>query len=231
MKTRKRYIIFFVIAAILAAAVFLGAPESAQVAGQNKGIIVIDAGHGGFDGGAVGKLTNIKEDSLNLIVAQKLKTLFEMNGYSVIMTRSDGNAVAATKKADMAQRRKTIDESNADVVISIHMNKFSDTSVSGPMAFYYEKSAEGKTLAELIQIQLNQYLDPPKPRTFKPEDYFILKSSDTPCVLVECGFLSNDREEKLLQQDDYQEKCARAIYRGTVQYLSQRLNPPADTIQ
>lgn len=231
MKARNRYMIFFVIAAILVMAVYFGAPESAQVAGQNKGTILIDAGHGGFDGGAVGRITNIKEDILNLIVSQKLKSLFEMNGYSVVMTRNDGNAVAATKKADMAQRRKIIEGSEADVVISIHMNKFKDTSVSGPMAFYYEKSAEGKTLAELIQIQLNDYLDPPKVRTFKPEDYFILKSSDSPCVLVECGFLSNEREEKLLQQDDYQEKCARAIYRGTVQYLSQRLNPSADTTQ
>jgi len=223
--------IFFSIAAILAAAIYLGAPESAQVLRQSKGTVVIDAGHGGFDGGAVGKLTNIKEDVLKLIVAQKLKALFEMNGYNVIMTRNDGNAVAATKKADMAQRRKTIDESNADAVISIHMNKFKDTTVSGPMAFYFEKSTEGKALAQLIQIQLNEYLDPPKPRTFKPEDYFILKSSETPCVLVECGFLSNEREEKLLQQDDYQEKCARAIYRGAVQYLSQRLSQSAVTIQ
>lgn len=224
MKIRNRYIIFFLLIALTLTAILVTSPESAQVLRQSKGTILIDAGHGGFDGGAVGKLTNVREDVLNLSVANKLKALFELNGYTVIMTRGDDNAVAATKKADMAQRRKMIDEAQADAVISIHMNKFKDTSVAGPMAFYYEKSAEGKKLAELIQIQLNEFLDPPKQRTFKPEDYFILKSGDSPCVLVECGFLSNEREEKLLQQDDYQEKCARAVYRGTVQYLDQRFD-------
>jgi N-acetylmuramoyl-L-alanine amidase len=223
MKTRNRYMIFFLIAAVLITTIFFGAPESTQVFRQSRGTILIDAGHGGFDGGAVGMLTNVREDVLNLNVAHKLKALFELNGYKVVMTRENNEAVASTKGADMARRREIIDNSHADAVISIHMNKFKDTSVSGPMAFYYEESDEGKKLAEIIQIRLNEYLDPPKPRTFKAEDYFILKSGESPCVLVECGFISNEREEELLQQDDYQEKCARAIYRGAVQYLGQRL--------
>jgi N-acetylmuramoyl-L-alanine amidase len=234
MKTVNRYIVFFLIAFALTAVILLGAPQSVQVLRQSKGTVLIDPGHGGFDAGASGKITDVREDVLNLCVAGKLKALFELNGYTVVMTREDNNAVASTKRADMEQRRKIIDETHADTVISIHMNKFRDTSASGPVVFYYEESAEGKKLAELIQIQLNDYLDPPRPRTFKPEKYFILKSGESPCVLVECGFLSNEREEKLLQQDEYQEHCARAIYKGTVEYLNNRFdtdNQENNTVQ
>ncbi len=220
MKIRNRYMVFFLIAAALTVVMLLSAPASAQVISRSRVTIVIDAGHGGFDGGAVGRLTDVREDVLNLAVAKKLERLFVINGYNVIMTREDENAVASTKRADMERRGEIINDSKPDIVISIHMNKFKDTSVSGPMAFYHKDSEEGKILAEFIQKQLNEYLDPPKPRTFKPEDYFMLRAGECPCVLVECGFLSNEREEKLLQDDEYQEKCARAVYRGTAQYLN-----------
>ena len=224
MKTANRYMVFFLAAAFIAALLVLSADPVVPTTGQSRGTVVIDAGHGGFDGGAVGRITKVREDALNLSVARKLKSLFEKNGFEVIMTRDSDEAVGATKKKDMAKRKEIIEACAPDVVISVHMNKFKDTSVSGPMAFYYEKSDEGKRLAELVQTQLNEYLKPPKPRTFKPEDYFILRCGDTPCVLVECGFVSNEREEKLLQQDDYQEKCARAIYKGTAEFLGERLD-------
>jgi N-acetylmuramoyl-L-alanine amidase len=191
---------------------------------QSRGIIVIDAGHGGFDAGASGKVSKVREDVLNLAVAKKLERLLEINGFTVIMTREDDKAIASTKKGDMAKREQIIDEAKPDIVISIHMNKFPDSSVSGPMAFYYEKSEEGKMLAQLIQQQLNEYLEPPKPRTFKPEDYFMLRKGGCPCVLVECGFLSNAREEELLQTDEYQEKCAKAIYKGAAAFFDKTDN-------
>ena len=112
---------------------------------------------------------------------------------------------------------------DADLVISIHMNKFADTSVSGPQVFFYKDSAEGEELAKLIQQALIETLNPPKQRTEHPEDYYILCSGDCPAVIVECGFLSNEREEKLLQDNDYQTECAKAIYRGAVTYLEQRI--------
>jgi N-acetylmuramoyl-L-alanine amidase len=211
--------VYFLIVSILASVLVLVGPASAQVMRQSRGTIVIDAGHGGFDAGASGKVTKVREDILNLAVAKKLQRLFEINGFTVIMTREDDKAIASTKKGDMAKREKIIEESNPDIVISIHMNKFPDSSVSGPMAFYYEKSEEGKMLAQLIQQQLNEYLEPPKPRTFKPENYFMLRKGDCPCVLIECGFLSNAREEELLQTDEYQEKCAKAIYKGVADFF------------
>jgi N-acetylmuramoyl-L-alanine amidase len=188
-----------------------------------KGTIVIDAGHGGFDGGAVGRVSGVHEDGLNLAVAKKLQSLFEKNGYTVIMTREDENAVGGTKDEDMARRREIIGQSGADIVISIHMNKYPDTSVSGPQVFFYEDSTEGEKLARLVQQALIEALDPPKARTEHPEDYYILRSGDCPAIIVECGFLSNEREEALLQEDDYQSRCAKAIYRGVDAYLSQRI--------
>lgn len=222
MKIRNRYMIFFLTVSFISAVLLLLNSASAQVMKQNRGTIVIDAGHGGFDAGASGKATKVREDVLNLAVAQKLRRLFEINGFRVIMTREDDNAVANTKKKDMARREQIIEENKPDAVISIHMNKFPDSSVSGPMAFYYEESEQGKILAQLIQERLNEYLQPPKPRTFKPQNYFMLRHGECPCILVECGFLSNEREEGLLQTEEYQEKTAKAIYLGVDAYFEQR---------
>ena len=221
MSNKYRYMICFIIAAV-AIVLLLLLPDTVQVLNQHNCVVVIDAGHGGFDGGAVGRYTDVREDVLNLTVCQKLASLFEKNGYTVIMTREDENALGDTKDADMARRREIIENANADVVISVHMNKFRDGSVSGPMAFYYADSEDGKELARLIQEQLNEKLTPPKPREFKPERYFMLRAGECPCVLIECGFLSNEREEQLLQTDVYQNKCASAIYCGTAAYLEQR---------
>ena len=142
------------------------------------------------------------------------------------MTREDDKAVASTKKGDMAKREQIIEDTDPDAVISIHMNKFGDASVAGPMAFYYEKSEEGKAMAESIQQYLNEYLQPPRPRTYKPENYFMLRQGEAPSVLVECGFLSNEREEELLQTDEYQEKCAKAIYKGAAEYFDHLYDAP-----
>jgi len=223
MKNTRRYMIFFIIVAVIASLLVV-LPEAAAPAMRTpKGTIVIDAGHGGFDGGAVGRLTGVKEDGINLAIAKKLKLLFEKNGYTVIMTREDENAVGDTKRKDMENRREIIKNAIADIVISIHMNKFPDSSVSGPQVFFYDDSAEGEALAKLIQQELIAALDPPKVRMEHPEDYYILCSGDGPAVIVECGFLSNEREEKLLQEDDYQTLCAKAIYRGVAAYLEQRI--------
>ena len=222
MKRIHRYMVYFLILAVIVAFLLFSTPEVEQAISQSKGIIVVDAGHGGFDSGAIGRYSNVREDVLNLAVAKKLQKLLEDDGYTVIMTREDDEAIAATKDGDMWKRREIIDNANADIVISIHMNKFQSSSVAGPMAFYFEESAEGEKLASFIQQEMNTILQPAKPRTYQAERYYILRSGDCPCVLVECGFLSNEREEWLLQTDDYQDKCACAIFNGAVLYLEQR---------
>ncbi len=222
MKSVYRYIIYFFIVAFTVLLLLMMIPKEQMVMNQSKGIIVIDAGHGGFDGGAIGRFTKVREDELNLAVSKKLQKLFENDGYTVIMTRQDDSAVGATKDGDMWKRRDIIDNSNADIVICIHMNKYQASSVAGPLAFYFEKSTEGKKLAAFIQEEMNEELKPSRPRKHLPERYYILRSGECPCVLVECGFLSNEREERLLQTDDYQAKCANAIFRGAIIYLRQR---------
>lgn len=226
MKRNGRYLIYFLIIVVLIASL-LAIPLSKPVMKQRDAIIVIDAGHGGFDGGAVSP-NGVKEDSLNLAVAMKLKTMCFNQGYSVIMTREDENAIGSTKNDDMKKRKQIIENSNASVVISIHMNKFNDTSCRGPVVFYHKDSTEGEQLAKIMQEQLVATLKPEKPRVEKPETYYILRSGDCPCVLVECGFLSNAKDEELLQTQDYQDKCASAIFKGLQLYFSQRyLSTPA----
>jgi len=221
MKRHKRYLIYIFIVIVLIASL-LAIPLSQPVMSQRDTVILIDAGHGGFDGGAEGRLTGVKEDGLNLSVSKKLQTLFENQGYMVVMTREDENALGNTKDADMQKRKQIIENANADIVISIHMNKFVDTSCHGPVVFYHKDSEEGEKLAKLMQAQLVETLKPERPRVEKPETYFILRSGDCPCVLVECGFLSNERDEQLLQTDEYQALCASAIFKGAMLYLTQR---------
>lgn len=221
MKRNKRYLIYIFIVIILFVTLLL-IPLSQPTMNQRDTVIVIDAGHGGFDGGAEGRLTGVKEDGLNLAVSKMLQTLFENQGYTVIMTREDDSALGSTKDEDMQKRKQIIENANADMVISIHMNKFVDTSCHGPVVFYHKDSSEGEKLAKLMQAKLVETLQPERPRVEKPESYFILRSGDCPCVLVECGFLSHERDEQLLQTEEYQALCASAIFKGTMLYLTQR---------
>lgn len=183
-------------------------------------VIILDAGHGGIDCGAIGKASGVHEDELNLDVAKKLQKLLTDDGARVIMTRETDDAIAKTKDLDMEKRRAIISNSNADMVVSIHMNFFSDTSSSGPQVFYYESSEEGLKLARHIQMKLNENLTPPSPRSHMNGDYFVLRSGNAPAVIVECGFLSNTKEEALLQDEGYREKVAQAIFEGIHSYVN-----------
>ncbi len=186
-------------------------------------IIVIDPGHGASDSGAIGTNTKVKEKTINLAVALKLKALFENAGATVIMTRDSDEKIAYNKDSDMYTRRILIRDSNADLVISIHCNRFYGSSAAaGPQVYYCKGSEKGELAAKYVQTQLNSKLAPAKKRKQTIGDYYILKSGKAPCILVECGFLSNAREERLLQQSSYQDKIASAIFAGTRQYFSTR---------
>ena len=181
-------------------------------------LIVVDAGHGGFDPGAPGE-DGVREDELNLEVALKLKAELETRGAEVIMTREDEGALAATKEEDMAERRRIIQESGSDIVISVHMNSFpQDPGVSGPLVLFAPGSVKGKSLAGWIQDSLNEALgDDGSARS--QDNLIILESGNQPCVIVECGYLSNEEEEELLQQEDYQQRIAEAICDGAAEYF------------
>ena len=172
---------------------------ASEPGGQVPGYtIVVDPGHGGKDGGAIGARTGIPEAGLNLTVSQLVQAGLEAAGYQVILTRGDADALGPDKQSDMAARKAIMNQPGVDLVVSIHMNKFSDPSVSGPMAFYMQGSQPGEALATQVIQALCTALDRPL-RKANPGDYFVIRESTPPSVLVECGFLSNAQDESLLQ--------------------------------
>lgn len=194
--------------------------ESEQAAGNalEGKLIVLDAGHGGFDVGATG-VSGVFEDDLNLKVAQYLKADLEKKGAQVIMTREDENAIAETKDEDMAKRRQIIQQSGSDIVLSVHMNSETEDTFSGPIVLFMPGSIQGENLAKSIQQSLLE-LKPESQNSARAEELFITQSGTQPCVIVECGFLSNPNEEALLVRDDYQQKIAQAITDGCNKYFS-----------
>lgn len=190
-----------------------------------KGTIVLDAGHGGFDGGMVGS-SGISEKELNLVYARKLEALLTEAGYRVVQTRETEDGLydpdQDNKKAqDMQRRCAIIAQEQPLVTISIHQNSYpGDASVCGPQVFYFEQSQEGERLAAAIQKHMNAMPDVMKQRVQKGNStYYILKRSASTTVIVECGFLTNAREEALLQTEGYQDQVVKAICDGIVEYL------------
>ena len=192
--------------------------ETAPVTADGKLTIVVDPGHGGADGGAV-SADGIQEAGLNLTVAKMLKAQLEELGMEVIMTRQDENALASTKKADMAARRSIMNQNGVDGVVSIHMNKFTDCSVHGPMTFYMEGSEEGAKLAKAVIDSITTAIGA-SARLANPGDYYVIRESKPVAVLVECGFLSNSNDVKLLTDPIHQKTLAKAIAAGVHSYFS-----------
>lgn len=187
-------------------------------ADPNGKTVVIDAGHGGIDGGVVGVNTGTKESDINLSIARKLKTHLTQAGYNVVMTRvnSDGlyGMAAKNKKLkDMERRKEKIEEAKPDLVVSIHCNYYPRSNVRGAQVFYAPNSEDGKNKASVLQSLLNTNLEASK-RVEAPGDYFILQCSPYASLLVECGFLSSPEDEKLLVDADYQDKVAYTVFSG-----------------
>ena len=136
------------------------------------------------------------------------------------MTRVDDSALGNKKSSDMSGRKAIVNESQGDLLVSIHQNSFTKASVSGPQVFYYDNSPNSKKLAEFIQLRLVEFLEAPKKRVAKPNDgYYMLKQTAIPAVIVECGFLSNPNERDMLLNEKYQQKIAWAIYMGVLDYF------------
>ena len=202
--------------------------SSAQpLSGPLSGVtILVDAGHGGYDGGARCRDSGTWEKSLNLAVAQEVRQALNRRGASVVMTRTedidlctpDRPATLTKKRQDMQNRIALAKENDVDMVLSIHMNEYRVRSESGPQVFYREGSADSRLLAGCLQEALITHLQPQKARSAMAGDYFILQL-DVPSVLIECGFLSNPAEEKLLRSADYQARLGGAIADGVTEFL------------
>lgn len=192
-------------------------------------VILIDAGHGGFDAGA--SANGILEKEVNLSVALKLKRCIEENGGSVVMTREEDCSTAdnvdkgkSAKVSDLKKRREMIKESGADMFVSIHMNKFPQGKYKGAQVFYAKGNEDSRRLGEEIQKALPLTLNDGNKRAAKESDgsIYILKDATVPSVIVECGFLSNKEEAELLINEDYQNKLAWAIYLGIDNYYKSK---------
>lgn len=187
--------------------------------------VVIDAGHGGFDSGKVGVDGTLEKD-VNLIIAKKLEKLLKAADINVLMTRNEDlglyNENSSNKKRqDMTARAALMNQADADCIVSIHQNSYTESSIDGAQVFYYTGSDSGKNLAALIQKELITDVDPSNHRSEKSNSsYYLLKNVSTPIVIVECGFLSNWEESKKLVDDTYQQKLAWAIHMGILQYLN-----------
>lgn len=187
--------------------------------------IIIDPGHGGRDPGKVGTSGTLEKE-LNLQISMLLKNLLEAQNVKVLMTREEDKDLSQTsanfKASDMKERVAFIQESHADLVISIHQNSYTEPEVYGAQCFYHTDSIEGKKLAAAIQNQIIVSTSQTKIRPIKENsDYYLLKHSPVPTIIVECGFLSCPDEEKLLLSEEYQHKMAWAIHLGILQYFNQ----------
>lgn len=217
---KKRNIIIGLFAVLLTVGICLAVTQVAAGAYSVPKVgktVVIDAGHGGADGGVVGVSTKAKESDINLSIARSLKHFLKSHGYTVVMTRSttDGLYGMTTKNKklkDMQERKKIIEEANADLVVSVHCNSYPRADATGAQVFYAPGSEDGKQKADLMQSVLRDSLN--TSRVAASGDYFILQCSATPSLLVECGFLTTPSEEKMLVSSSYQEKVAYAIFTG-----------------
>lgn len=195
-------------------------------ASEKKICIVIDAGHGGMDPGKIGS-GSTKEKDINLTLALQLQKLLEQKHIEVVMTRDSDVGLytedcSNKKAADMQNRCQIITEANPIFTVSIHQNSYTTPDIKGAQVFYYGQSAAGEKLAKILQKSLISRVDPENKREAKAnESYYLLKKTPTPTVIVECGFLSNPEEEKLLLDANYQSKLVRAIYMGIVEYLDE----------
>lgn len=223
---KKLKIRFFV---LLYCGVFIGAVSLCQLASssvtvlkesepvQNRTVIIIDAGHGGIDGGAT-SCTGIPESHINLQISLRLNDLVQLLGFETKMIRktdtsvyTEGNTIAAQKVSDLKQRVKLVNETKNAVLVSVHQNTFLDSRYSGAQVFYANDDTS-RELAKVMQAELISNLNPGSKRQCKSSDgIYLMQNIQRPGVLIECGFLSNPEEEANLLTAEYQKQIASVV--------------------
>lgn len=226
IRRRTLIVCSFLLAAVVVLLSVLSMRSNGMAGADALMTVVIDAGHGGVDGGAVGINTGVKESDLNLKLARELRVRFRDAGFAVIMTRSDenglyGNLSDGYKRRDMQRRREIVLNADPVLVLSIHLNKYSQSYRRGAQVFFDEDNVEGKKLAEFVQEELNKAVNARSYPALKG-DYYMLNSHSYPAIIAECGFLSNPDEEALLQTEDYRKTLCSAIFGGAIGYLMSR---------
>ena len=213
MSLKFKILIALVLLAFIASCVFVGVKRASVQSG--KLTVVIDAGHGGIDGGVVTS-TGVKESELNLDISKKIRDNLKEYGINVVMTRMGsgglyGMATKGFKKRDMQKRKEIILSSNADLMVSVHINKCPFSYRRGPQVFYKIADSESKDFAQLLQGNLNEMPTAVEEGLCLVGDYYVLNCSSGPSVLVECGFVSNSEDERLLLSEEYRSQLAGVI--------------------
>ena len=181
---------------------------------KGRKCVIIDAGHGGIDGGAV-SCTGVAESQINLSIAQRLNDMMHLLGINTYMIRTDdvsiyksGNSIAAKKVSDLKERVRIVNETENAILISIHQNYYEDSRYYGAQVFY---NTDG-TLAKELQSVFVKTVNPGSNRKAKKADgVYLLQNVSCPAALIECGFISNDMEEELLRNPEYQKKLCSII--------------------
>lgn len=231
---KKRYIFTFIIIILIIVFLIKTSIKSNDVVPiflpiSNR-VICIDPGHGGVDPGAV-SIRGTMEDEINLKIALKLKRFIEGSGGIVVMTREEdiglysenAESLRQMKREDLAKRKEIVEENEIEIFISIHLNSFTNNKYFGAQTFYREGFKEGEELSIKIQSELKNVLNEDNKRQAQKRDnIYLLNEINIPSTLVECGFLSNPEEDRLLNEDQYQEKIAWAIYTGLLNYFSEQ---------
>lgn len=191
-------------------------------------VIIIDAGHGGFDGGAVAS-DGTSEKDINLNIASTVSSLLTASGKETIMTRSsdtgtedDSSATISKRKvSDLQNRLKLINSYENAIFVSIHLNKFTTSTANGTQVFYSKNRSESSELGQCIQNTVVSLLQKNNSRVIKPatSSTYLLHNAKIPAVIVECGFLSNKQELEKLKTTDYQMQMAYAVYCGIIKFL------------
>lgn len=226
-------IALLLIVSIISATVVIGEEDKAVIADiKASKTVILDAGHGGFDGGAVAIDGTVEKD-INLNISLTLESLLKQNGFCVIMTRSrdvstedtESPQIASKKKSDLRNRLNLMKDYPEAVFVSIHLNKFTTSSASGSQVFYSDDE-RSELLGEYIQRSIVSLIQHDNMRVNKKatSSTYLLYNATVPAVLVECGFLSNREELEKLKQKDYQNKIAFSIYCGIMEYFKENGN-------
>ena len=228
--SRRDRAVQFVLAILMIAAISALAVPNLEVSAKlgvtakERPVVVLDAGHGGMDPGKIGT-NNALEKDINLNIVLKLKTYLEANDVMVYLTRETDDGLyedgdSNKKVADLSRRCALVEEIKPEIVVSVHQNSYSNSSVCGPQIFYYKTSQKGQELAQILQERLNAMPECLNQRNIKANgDYYLLLHVSSPIVIAETGFLSNWEEAEMLVTEEYQDRLAWELCMGILEYL------------
>jgi len=215
----------FMAVILICSAFFMGKTLSVCVSGNHiekgKKLVVLDAGHGSSDPGKIG-VNGKKEKDVNLSIAKKVEKKLKKQNIAVKMTRREDKGLDDTKIGDMKARVNMINGTKPALAVSIHQNSYTQEEIKGAQVFYFTHSKDGKEAAEVMQ-EMFRLFDKENKRVCKGNNtYYMLKKTEVPTIIVECGFLSNWEEAKKLSTKEYQEKVAQVICDGIIHILQKQ---------